>query len=185
MHAHNPLSALYYLEVKKDFSIITINLSQNGLHEALRKHYSDMDLEGLSDVDYKQLAVKYVKENFELKINKNDIQLLEGGVKLGSHQSDMKFITTTLPKRFKHLDVNIKAFSENEHHQTVFSLLLNGHTSKVVLNESNNYERSVVFKDNMMVVVDSESFNRNYLWCLVLIPIVMVGKKLMTKSARI
>lgn len=182
MNAHNPLSALYYLEVNERMSILTISLSQNGLNEALRKHFPEINLEDLSNSEYKELAVNYVKENFNLLINEKEIQLLDGGIKLGSHETGMKFITSALPKTFNTLHVNIKAFSENEHHQTVFSVLLNGITSKVILNQQNNYEASVIFSDNTMLV-DSESFNKHYLWFLLIIPIFLIGKKLMAKTS--
>jgi len=181
LHAHNPLSAMYYLEVKDDINILNINLSQNGLNEALKKQYSNIELEALSDTEYKQLTVKYLKKNFSLKINGQAISLLEGGLKLGSHQTDAKFITTDLPDTFKNLNIEIKAFTENAHHQTVFSLLLNGITSKVILNENNKYTASVIFKDNLMVV-NSKPFNTNYLWCLAIIPIFIFGKKIFSRT---
>lgn len=177
LYAHNPLSAMYYLEVKNNISILNINLSQNGLNAALKKHYPKLKLEGLSELDYKQLTAKYLKENFYLEINGQSIHLLEGGIKLGNHQTDAKFITTKLPATFKNLNVHIKSFIENENHQTVFSLLLNGNTSKVILNKKNEYSASVTFKDDAMIV-NSKAFNKNYLWCLAIIPIFMIGKKL-------
>ena len=182
MHAHNPLSAMYYLEVKENINILNINLSQNGLNEALKKQYSKIDFEELSATEYKQLAVNYLKENFHLDINGQAIKLLEGGLKLGKHQTDAKFIVSGLPKTFENLNVKIEAFIENEHHQTVFSLFLNGNTSKVILNENNNYSASVRFKDHLMVV-NSATFNKNYLWCFALIPIFLIGKKLIAKPS--
>lgn len=180
MHAHNPLSAMYYLEVKENINILNINLSQNGLNEALKKQYSKINLEELSSTEYKQLAVNYLKENFYLDINGQTIKLLEGGLKLGKHQTDVKFIVSGLPKTFESLNVKIDAFIENEHHLTVFSLLLNGNTSKVILNQNNNYTASVLFEDDLMLV-NSKTFNKNYLWCFVLIPIFLFGKKLIAK----
>jgi len=180
MHAHNPLSAMYYLEVKEDINLLNINLSQNGLNEALKKQYSKINLEELTNTEYKQLAVNYLKENFHLEINGNTINLLEGGLKLGRHQTDAKFIVSELPKTFENLNVKIEAFIENEHHQTIFSLLLNGKTSKVILNQNSNYTASVIFKDNLMLV-NSKTFNRNFLWCFALIPIFLFGKKLLAK----
>ena len=181
MHAHNPLSAMYYLEVKEQFGILNINLSQNGLHEVLKKNYPNTNLNELFDIEYKELTINYLKENFQLHINGNEISLLEGGIKVGSHQTDVKFIITELPKSFVKLNITIKAFVENDHHQSVFSLLLKGNTSKVILNQKNNYSASAVFKDHVMIV-NSKSFNKNYLWCLVLIPIFLFGKKLVVKT---
>ncbi|WP_299385486.1 hypothetical protein [uncultured Lacinutrix sp.] len=176
-HAHNPLSAMYYLEVKEGIGILNISLSQAGLQEALKKHYSARKIETLTSIEYKKLAVRYLKEKFYLNINGNKIELLEGGLKLGNHQTDIKFITNALPKKLNTLDVKIEAFKENDHHQTVFSILLNGKTSKVILSKNNDYETSVKFKENK-IVSEANSFNKNYLWFLVLIPVFIISKKI-------
>ena len=181
IYAHNPLSALFYLEANDQMSILTISLSQTGLNEALIQQNSDFKLEELSSTEYKELAVKYVKENFDLHINGKKVQLLEGGIKLGNHETGMKFITSELPHTFESLNIHIKAFSENEQHQSIFSLLLNGNTSKVILNQGNNYAAEVIFKDDIMVV-NSTSFNKNYFWFLLIIPIFIVGKRLMRRT---
>lgn len=176
--AHNPLSAAYYLEINQEFGILNVSLSQAGFQEALAKHYSNLDLVALSADEYKLLAVKYIKENFNLEINGNRITLLNGGLKLGNHETDLKFITSELPKTVETLNLNIYAFSENEHHQTVFSVLLNGETSKVILSEKNKYSTTVLFENNKMII-DKEQSQTNYLWILaIMVPSVFVGRKL-------
>ena len=179
-YAHNPLSALYYLEVKETISLLNINLSQSGLNEALKKHHPTTNLDTISNIRYKQLAVEYIKGNFDLYVNDQKIQLLEGGLKLGNHQTDLKFVISELPEAFQNLSISIPAFAENEHHQTVFSVLLNGNSSKVILNQKNKYKASVTFENNEMVV-ESKSFNKNYLWCLAIIPIILIGKKFIAR----
>ncbi|WCO00650.1 hypothetical protein [Psychroserpens ponticola] len=182
VHGHNPLSAMYYLEVKDGINILNINLSQDGLNAALRKHFPKIKFEKISKTEFKQLTVSYLKNNFHLDINGSTIDLLEGGIKLGSHQTDAKFMVSSLPETFKKLNVSIKAFAENEQHQTVFSLLLNGKTSKVILNKNNDYTASVNFKNSLMVV-SSKTFNKNYLWCFVLVPIFLFVKSRINKES--
>ena len=174
--AHNPLSAMYYLEVEDGFGIMNLSLSQAGLQEAIFQNYTDDDIKKISNIDYKKLIVKYVKTNLELMINGDHIKLLEGGVKLGNHQTDLKFITSKLPSIFNSLTIKIDAFKENEHHQTVFSLAFNDKTSKVILNEKNHYSTSVKFMDNKMVV-NSSPFRMSYLWFITVIPIGIFAKK--------
>lgn len=176
--AHNPLSAMYYLEVEDNLGILNISLSQVGLNEALIKHYPDTELGELSDLEYKQLAVHYIKDNFSLKINKNEVVLSNGGLKLGDHQTDLKFVIANLPEQFNSLDVQIDAFKENENHQTVFSLSLKGNTDKVILSKNNQYSSSVVFEDNKMVA-NSRKFNTSYLWFIALVPVLLVGRKIL------
>ena len=150
--AHNPLSAMYYLEVKEDINILNISLSQTGLNEALKKHYKNVDFNKLLGIEYKKLAVKYIKDNFYLKINKSEVILQDGGIKLGNHQTDLKFVLRELPETFKILTVKINAFIENKNHQSIFSLRLNGKTSKIILSQNNNYSASVTIKNNVMIL---------------------------------
>ncbi|MGB5553725.1 MAG: hypothetical protein WBM83_03625 [Flavobacteriaceae bacterium] len=176
--AHNPLSAMYYFEVKDDFGILNISLSQAGFQEALTAHYPAIDFNKLSDVDYKQWAVAYVKDNFHLNINGNQIELLNGGLKLGNHQTDLKFVTEKLPNAFHTLEVEINAFRENEHHQTIFSWSLHGETDKVILSDNNDYSASVKFKDNKMLI-NKGIFNTDYLWFIALVPMLIIGRKVL------
>ncbi len=182
--AHNPLSAMYYLEVKEDFGIMNLSLSQAGSHEAIFKNYSDEAISEMSDLEYKKLIVQYVKDNFHLTINGNEVELLDGGVKLGNHQTDLKFVTSELPSTFNTLDVRIDAFKENEHHQTVFSLAFNDKTSKVILNKTNNYTTYVNFVDNEMIA-NSSQFQMGYLWFILVIPIAFVARKVFPTEKKV
>ncbi len=177
-NAHNPLSAMYNLDVKGDFGILNIGLSQDGLNQALIKSFPDVDIENLSSLEYKKLAVKYIKDNFTLSINDQDIAILDGGIKLGNHQTDLKFITSEIPKDFKTLAIEIDAYRENKHHQTIFLLSLNGNSSKVILSEKNEYQSSLVLRDNKMII-EVEGSSENYFWYLLLIPMLIIGMKVL------
>jgi len=180
-YAHNPLSATYYLEVNQELGILNVSVSQAGFQEALNKHYPEVEFINLSAIEYKKLAVDYIKGNFNLTVNGNQVQLLNGGLKLGDHQTDLKFITSDLPDEFSTLAITIDAFKENEHHQTVFSLSLHGVSDKVILSEKNNYGTSIEFKDHK-IMDKKEGFNTNYLWFFTAIPVIMVGKKLFSSQ---
>ncbi|MGJ8738609.1 hypothetical protein [Zobellia laminariae] len=180
-YAHNPLSATYYLEVNQELGILNVSVSQAGFQEALNKHYPEINFDKLSDVEYKKLAVGYIKDNFNLMVNGNQVQLLNGGLKLGSHQTDLKFITSDLPHKFNNLAIKIDAFKENDHHQTIFTFSLHGVSNKVILTEKNDYAASVEFKNNKMIA-KTEGFDTKYLWFFTAIPILIVGKKLFSSQ---
>lgn len=160
--AHNPLSAVYYLEVKDGFGILNISLSQVGFQNALLKYHVDIQLDSLSSDAYKKLAISYLKEHFNLKINDQPIDLLKGGLKLGNHQTNVKFVTSTLPKHLEHLTVTINAFEQNKHHQTIFSLSQKGLTDKLILSEKNNFSANASFENYKMIRTEKK-FNKSYL----------------------
>lgn len=176
VNAHNPLAAMYYFEVVDSIGILNIKLSQAGLHAALEKAHPDEDITALSGTAYKKLAAGYLKENFALTINQQPVPLLEGGIKLGSHQTDIKYITSTIPGEIVDLSVSIPAFKENEYHQTIFSISHQGETDKIILNEHNDFSESVTFLNGQIVSQQIHNWQLT-LWASVslLLLIILLG----------
>ena len=191
IHAHNPLSASFFLEGKENFGLLNISISQTGLHEVVKKKFSEKEIEALSAEAYKKFVVQYIKENFSLIIDDTHITLLDGGIKLGNHQTDIKFITSQLPLEFETINVKIDAFRENDDHQTIFSVSLNGYKDKVILGENNEYNGSFNTSDKkvsssaMLPIASGTNTSFNYLWFLCLVPfsIFLILKKFNLKKS--
>jgi hypothetical protein len=143
---HNPLSARYHLEAGAPASLLTINLSQSGINQALLKTHDPQELAGLDQQQLEELIVDYVKRNFSLSVNKQEVALQAGGIKLGSHQTDLKFVLASFPEQVERIDVNIPAFSENDNHQTIFSYSIAGKDEHVILSLDNDYQSSIIFQ---------------------------------------
>lgn len=150
--AHNPLSARYYLESDKQGTFLNIYLSQDGVHQALTQKYGRQVLTQYGSPAFKQVIVHYIKENFSLKADGEPLELLEGGIKLGNHQTDLKFLVTPLSKAVQQLEVHIPAFQENQHHQTIFSYNIYDKVDKVILSEHNNYQSTILLRDNFSII---------------------------------
>ena len=191
IHAHNPLSASFFLEGKENFGLLNISISQTGLHEVVKKKFSEKEIEALSAEAYKKFVVQYIKENFSLIIDDTHITLFDGGIKLGNHQTDIKFITSQLPLEFETINVKIDAFRENDDHQTIFSVSLNGYKDKVILGENNEYNGSFNTSDKkvsssaMLPIASGTNTSFNYLWFLCLVPfsIFLILKKFNLKKS--
>ena len=191
IHAHNPLSASFFLEGKENFGLLNISISQTGLHEVVKKKFSEKEIEALSAEAYKKFVVQYIKENFSLTIDDTHITLLDGGIKLGNHQTDIKFITSQLPLEFETINVKIDAFRENDDHQTIFSVSLNGYKDKFILGENNEYNGSFNTSDKkvsssaMLPIASGTNTSFNYLWFLCLVPfsIFLILKKFNLKKS--
>ena len=137
--AHNPLSARYHLDASARGSVLTVNLSQAGLHDALLHTHERPALEGLTASAYEVLVLDYIKENFALSVNGQAFALDRGGIKLGTHQTDLKFVLPAIEGEIVDLDVSIPSFRENGQHQTIFSYGAAGTTEHVILDEGNEY----------------------------------------------
>lgn len=146
-YAHNPLSATYYLEASKGVSVLNIYLAQAGLNQALIQIHGKENIDKMHIDDYKQEVVTYVKNNFQLSIDGDSMVVGKGGVKLGSHQTDLKFIMPEVASNAENLEVTIPAFSENSGHQTVFSFLIYGQKGKVILGKQNDYSLKMSISD--------------------------------------
>lgn len=160
---HNPLSARYFLEVNENATILTINLSQDGINNVLieklgKETFNQLELEQL-----KEQIFQYIRSNFYLSIDGEIIPLQEGGIKLGNHQTDLKFILSPLLQRPESIKIDIPAFQENDHHQSIFSYSIYGLNDHVVLDSSNNYKSIISF---------SNSTSRSWLW---IISIIIIG----------
>ena len=139
--AHNPLTAKVELNTKvPEISQLGIYLSQTGLHQALSKYYDTTDLSTISTTEYKKLAVQYLKDHIHLVADGTPLVIGEGGIKLGNHQTDFRFLIKNFPKNIRNLQANIDIGKENGNHHTVFSWLQKEGKSKVVLSERNQYQ---------------------------------------------
>ncbi len=138
--AHNPLAARFELEATSPrVTLLHVYLSQTGLHQALLQHYPTTDFTSVSVEEYKRLAVTYLKEHVSLTADGVPLILGEGGIKVGSHETDFKFLVDNYPERVERLDVDIMAFTENEHHTSIFWWRRTAEKSKLILSVENGF----------------------------------------------
>lgn len=145
--AHNPLSARYHFVAGEHASLLTINLSQAGVNQVLSKKYDQEELATANQKQFEELIVDYVKRNFSLTIDQKPFELEQGGIKRGSHQTDLRFVLPPVTTKADRIDIDIPAFRENGNHQTIFSFEIFGEKDKVILNSSNN-NQSVIYPHN-------------------------------------
>lgn len=177
--AHNPLTAKFELDATlQEGAILNICVSQTGLHQALIKYFTNTDFIAVSRTEYKKLVVQYLKEHISIMAEDTLLNIGEGGIKLGSHQTDLKFLIENYPSEVSSLTVNIDAFKENENHHSVFWWKGKEGSAKVILSDKNKYTSSLSFDDNKRVL-KGEIFNKFYLWFAfaLVIPILVIGKK--------
>jgi len=109
----------------------------------LKKIYGTEKLELMTQNEFEELIVDYIKKNFTLFIDKDEVKLDKGGIKLGSHQTDLKFVLPAILPSLESLHISIPAFKENENHQTIFTHNLNGSDHKI-LKASNTYKATII-----------------------------------------
>ena len=85
----------------------------------------------LDQAAYKQRAVDYLKRHTRLSLDGAPVELGPGGIRLASHQSDLRFLLRGLPDAGATLVVQIDAFTEDGHQTNV--LKIRGAARKTVL----------------------------------------------------
>lgn len=161
--AHNPLTAKFELNATlPEGAILNIYLSQTGLHQALIKYYKQTDFSTISTSEYKKLTVQYLKEHFALVADNEVLKIGEGGIKLGNHQTDLKFLIENYPSKVSNLEVYINAFKENENHHSVFWWKRKDAKTKIILSANNDFQGTLKSSDRMSMKIAIA--NKNKLW---------------------
>lgn len=161
--AHNPLTAKFELNAAlQEGAILNIYLSQTGLHQALIKYYEQTDFATISANEYKKLAVQYLKKHIAITADTELLKIGEGGIKLGSHQTDLKFLIENYPSEVNDLEVNISAFNGNENHHSVFWWKRKDAKTKIILSAKNDFRGAL--KSTGQTAMGAAVSNRNDLW---------------------
>jgi len=140
---HNPLSARYHFEAGENASLLTINLSQDGVNNFLSKKFDREELSNFSGKELEIIIVEYIKDNFSMSAEGKKIELDKGGIKLGNHQTDLKFVLPPFSNSVDDFDIDISAFKENSNHQTIFSYKIFEKNDHVILSNLNDYKSTV------------------------------------------
>ncbi|XMO88272.1 hypothetical protein AAFN75_08245 [Algibacter sp. AS12] len=167
---HNPLSARYYLEATPSGNVLTVNLSQSGINHLMTQKFSEAYFENIDEKAWKELIVSYIKENFNLNVDGIEIALTKGGIRLGSHQTDLKFVLPPFSQAPKHFFIEIPAFKENGKHQTIFAYNINGKADKVILSEQNNFKANINLTGEITKIVNTA----NSRWLIIIIGAIIL-----------
>lgn len=139
LFAHNPWQSSIKLFLYEESGLLELNLAQYGVEQALTQKNTKLDLTTIEPNDFKELLVNYLKENIKIAINGQQLTIGKGGIKLGSHQTDLKFQIDNIPINPKVIEVNAHCFQENIAHQNFFTVVYNGLKNRITLNKENNF----------------------------------------------
>ena len=138
--AHNPNTTSVNLSPINGIWVAQFTISQEGANVALKKFYKDLNLQNLTLKEYKELYIKYIKEHTTLKVDGNEVLFSSAGIKLGNHQTNIKFILEDLPISFDNIFLKLAIFEENQDQNTVVTFKNEDKTFRKVLNNNNNFE---------------------------------------------
>ncbi len=178
LFAHNSNISSLRLNIQGNGAILEFSLSQYGIEQALIKKYPDLNLKTIESDDFKEILIKYIKENVILYVNGTLLEIGTGVIRLQSHQSDLKFKVTNLPKDPKYIDIDAHCFQENKNQKIFFRLIYNGLTARVELSEVNNFKSRFNINENQITVTKNTSLinlNSSYfIWSVITVFIIII-----------
>lgn len=175
--AHNPLTAKFELNTNlQKGAILNVYTSQTGVHQALIKYYTQIDFTAITENEYKVLVVEYIKKHLSIKADDTPLIIGEGGIKLGNHQTDLKFLIENYPNKVSSLQVILNAFEENENHHSVFWWKTKEGKSKVILSAKNGFQGTINYgQDDNSVLVSKHEINNLHIILLISSFILLLG----------
>ena len=99
--AHNPNTTSVVISPVNGVYSVHYVISQEGANYALAEYYTGQDLQSISSDEYKEKYIDYLKKHFQLKIDGKLIPIGSGGIKLGNHQTDIRFFAPELSNRLQ------------------------------------------------------------------------------------
>lgn len=160
--AHNPNQASIKLVIQEKGAFIDFNMSQFGIEQVLLKNNPNLDLNTISKIELKELVINEVKSHIQLSANGKIYDLGTGVIKLGSHETNLKFLVKNLPKNLEFIDVKANCFQENGNQVNFFTVLYNDKNARAQLFKKNNYQSKFIFsQDEIKVVENSQNNNWN------------------------
>jgi hypothetical protein len=139
--------------------LLDIILSQYGIEQALIKKYPNLNLKTIDNKEFKEILIKYIKENIELYVNGQKLKIGTGVIKLGNHQTDLKFKVGNLPEDPKYVDVYAPCFQENDKQINFFRLAYKSFNIRAKLSKKNNFESRFIIDENEISIADNNSNN--------------------------
>lgn len=137
--AHNPNTTSVVISPVNGVYSVHYVISQEGANYALTKYYTGEDLQRLTADQYKEKYIDYIKKHTRLIIDGKEIPLGSGGIKLGNHQTDIRFLLPNYPKDYKTVEITLNVFRQNENQNTVVRFLEGKKSFRKVLNIKNGF----------------------------------------------
>lgn len=144
LKAHDINTASVTLSPLNGVWTVHFSFAQAGVDYSLSKYLGNNSLDTLNAAIYKEYLADYIKSHFNLVIDNKSIPIGSGGIKLGNHQTDIRFFLPSFPKQYNRIFLSIPLFEENPNQHTIVKIkdgLLEG---RKILKHTNNFEWELI-----------------------------------------
>lgn len=140
-YAHDHNLATFTIENLEGRWVLKIDFTTTAIYSALNEKY-DGNLEDLTEKEFKEMVVKYFQETIHLSMdNKMAVEIGGGGIKLGSHSSQLVFLLPNFSDDWNLLKCNITCFEDNDKQTNLIRIKkVRGKTFKEFLRPENQFQ---------------------------------------------
>lgn len=134
-HDHN--LATFTIYKNRGAWLLKIDFTTSTMLESIDKKYKSSKI---SDLEVKEAIIRYFKNKISFKINDSIPVLLDqGGIKYGSHSSEVLFILKGFKEDWDTLFCDIQAFKENENQSNIVRVHVSADRYKAFLTFENQF----------------------------------------------
>ncbi len=144
LKAHDINTASITLSPLNGVWTVHFSFAQAGVDYSLSKYLGNNSLDTLNADSYKEYLADYIKSHFSLVIDNKSIPLGSGGIKLGNHQTDIRFLIPEFPEKYEHLFLHIPLFEEKINQHNMVRINEGENTVRMVLKHTNNFEWELI-----------------------------------------
>lgn len=152
--AHVPNIASYHLSPGEDAWRLEVNMSTDGMHQALETERPGTDLSALTPQAYENLLVSHLREGIHLRVDDVALSLDHAIVEIRSHASRVVFVMPPPGTSAHRIDAHINALSARGDQNNVFRFLPVPR-SRVVLKADNDFRGALELGASTAVPAES------------------------------
>ncbi len=160
----NPSTASFTLHDSGVGWYIEMNFAWSAIEAEMSRLYGEEELQSLGKEEYQELFIDYAKDNITISGDGLPVDLGEGSITLGGHQSDLKFDLPGLDDPGE-LNVEVRLFQGVYNQTNIFRIYRGGdRLFRVFLSSDNDFSAYMNFEDGEVLLAESPqiSFWKNY-----------------------
>ncbi len=177
----NPSTASFTLHDSGAGWYIEMNFARSAIDAEMSRLYGEEELQNLGKEEYQELFLDYAKDNISISGDGLPVDLGEGSITLGGHQSDLKFDLPGLDDPGE-LNVEVRLFEEVSNQTNIFRIYRGGDKIfRVSLNADNDFGAYMNFEGGQVLLAESPvvSFWKSYFLVGVILLLLLVATNIL------
>jgi len=138
----NPLLSVFKIKQQYGIWMMRIQFSKEGVHDAMTKHFEAVDLDALSETEYKEKLLTYIEGAVDIYADDLFVKLSEADMLIDDEKVDVMYTLSGMPTAVAELDVKIKTCSELDNHTNVLRFIHGKTTHHHMLSIDNDFSAS-------------------------------------------